>query len=340
MSTEMRLAGMRITLKSHSKCKICLGIIVVVLFVIIARWSSCIRLYWNDWNGIERPHFACMPFQGRLANQMFQYAFMYAFSRDKELVIMMSEAKESNILSSTFEIEFGLNNDYGFGLGKGDCLCFQKYEDDWDCAYDKQFEEIEKRQDSYLYGYFQSWKYWKHYENEIRSNFHFQEHVKISAQAVLQNIIQKSGSSPARGDILVGVHIRRGDYVNKAVFTEYGYTTATEQYLHKATQFFRKRYKNPTFIVCSNDFTWARTALGKFSDVYFAEGNAPDTDMALLSSTNHTIMTVGTFGWWSAFLTNGTTVYYKHPYIEGSPFSKQFHDSTTEHFYPGWIGLE
>jgi galactoside 2-L-fucosyltransferase 1/2 len=30
-----------------------------------------------------------------------------------------------------------------------------------------------------------------------------------------------------------------------------------------------------------------------------------------LSMCNHTIITVGSFGWWSAWLANGTTVYFK-----------------------------
>ncbi|XP_033756902.1 galactoside 2-alpha-L-fucosyltransferase 2-like [Pecten maximus] len=334
----MKLAGMRISFRTGFHCKLCLALTVVLIFVIFVTWMSCFRLYWNDWNGIDRPHYACLPLQGRLANQMFQYAFMYAISRKKELVILLSESEVENILRSTFEIQISPSDQYH--LGSRECSCFRKYEDDWDCAYDSKFEKLEKGQDIHVHGYFQSWKYWKDYEYQIRNSFRFQNYIRNSAEAILQNIVKKSGSNPAGGDVLIGIHIRRGDYLKMSVFTEYGYTTATEQYLHKATDFFRASYKSPVFIVCSNDIPWSRTALGKYNDVYFAEGNKPEIDMALLTLTNHTIMTVGTFGWWSAFLTNGTTLYYKHPFVPGSAFSKQFHGNTSEHFFPGWIGLD
>ena len=38
--------------------------------------------------------------------------------------------------------------------------------------------------------------------------------------------------------------------------------------------------------------------------------NTPERDMALLSLCEHTVVSVGSFGWWSAWLANGVTVYY------------------------------
>ena len=40
-------------------------------------------------------------------------------------------------------------------------------------------------------------------------------------------------------------------------------------------------------------------------------------DFVLLQSCDHVIMTVGTFGWWAAWLTSqrrGTVMYYKDPF--------------------------
>ncbi|XP_060064994.1 galactoside alpha-(1,2)-fucosyltransferase 2-like [Ylistrum balloti] len=328
------IGTMRITYNVGFKPKVFLVVLVVLVLVTISRWKSCINLYLEDRNHLERTHFVCMPLQGRLANQMFQYAFIYAFSKEKELVMTLLETETENILLPTFNMRANPFPKFKY------CSCLSRYEDDWDCAYDIKFEKMEKRQDVFLHGYFQSWKYWKCYENEIREKFQFQKHVRTTAAVILQSIIKKSETRIARGDILVGIHIRRGDYTKPGIFTEFGYTTATEEYLQKATNYFRDHYRNPTFIVCSNDITWSRKALGRYSDVYFAEGNTPETDMALLTMTNHTIMTVGTFGWWSAFLTNGTTLYYKHPFVPDSAFSKQFNGDISEHFYPGWIGMD
>jgi hypothetical protein len=49
------------------------------------------------------------------------------------------------------------------------------------------------------------------------------------------------------------------------------------------------------------------------SDTIILEGNSAPVDMATLSLTNHTIMTVGSFGWLIGWLTGGITVYYKYP---------------------------
>lgn len=334
----MKLAGMRIRMRTgFNKSVLCLAVATVLFLIVFVQYWTCFRLYWNDWKGVDRPHFACVPLRGRLANQMFQYAFLFAFTRNKELFPMISEADTENILRSTFEIDFTSPDLYKYDSRA--CSCFSKYEDEWDCAYDSKFEKLDKGQDIRLHGYFQSWKYWKDYEYQIRNSFRFQSHIRKTAEAILHSIIKQSGSNIAAGNILVGIHVRRGDYLRSKTFIDFGYTTATEEYLHKATSYFRAKHKNPVFIVCSNDIPWARTTFEKYHDVYYSEGNKPETDMALLSLTNHTIMTVGTFGWWSAFLTNGTTLYYKHPFVPGSDFSKQFHNDTREHFYPGWIGL-
>jgi len=63
----------------------------------------------------------------------------------------------------------------------------------------------------------------------------------------------------------------------------------------------------------------------------------PITDMAILTMCQHTIITVGTFGWWAAWLTNGTTVYYKDWPHRGSLLAAA--NSHADYFPPHWIPL-
>jgi len=51
----------------------------------------------------------------------------------------------------------------------------------------------------------------------------------------------------------------------------------------------------------------------------------------------HTVITVGTFGWWAGWLANGTTVYYKDWPRRGSPLAALARHA--DYFPPYWIPL-
>lgn len=60
-------------------------------------------------------------------------------------------------------------------------------------------------------------------------------------------------------------------------------------------------------------------------------------DLALLSSCNHVVMTVGSFGWWAGYLSGGTVVYFKDYPKPGSNIGRGF--SAVDHYLPQWIGM-
>jgi len=73
------------------------------------------------------------------------------------------------------------------------------------------------------------------------------------------------------------------------------------------------------------------------AQIVYSQGNTDEQDLAILSQCNHTIMTVGTYGWWAGYLAGGITVYYKNFPAEGSSFYRIF--SKDDFFPPHWIGL-
>ncbi|XP_052086627.1 uncharacterized protein LOC127723951 [Mytilus californianus] len=75
------------------------------------------------------------------------------------------------------------------------------------------------------------------------------------------------------------------------------------------------------------------------SDVVRMRPVSPEVDMCVLSKCNHSIMTVGSFGWWAAWLANGTAIYYKNVAKHNSSFRNDFSADMTDYFYPGWIGF-
>lgn len=71
--------------------------------------------------------------------------------------------------------------------------------------------------------------------------------------------------------------------------------------------------------------------------VFTSSYSSPLIDLGILSMANHSIITVGTFGWWGAWLANGTVIYYKNHIISGSVLDSQ---TINEDFFPPqWIPL-
>ena len=71
----------------------------------------------------------------------------------------------------------------------------------------------------------------------------------------------------------------------------------------------------------------------------FVENSPMEVDLAVLSRCNHTIMTVGTFGWWAAWLASGQVVYYANFPRPNSPLATEFSKSKADYFPPNWVGL-
>ena len=69
----------------------------------------------------------------------------------------------------------------------------------------------------------------------------------------------------------------------------------------------------------------------------YSPGVSSERDLALMSYCNHTIMTVGTFGWWAGYLAGGITVYYKDFPAPGGNLERWF--SRDDFFPPEWVGL-
>ena len=144
--------------------------------------------------------------------------------------------------------------------------------------------------------------------------------------------------------LYIAVHIRRTDMVYHNVI-DYGV-----DYLYRSFVYMIQRFHDRCllFVVCSDDNIWATTNIQSVlsnltvpagrcrPQVAFFAGPNGSQDMAVLASCNHTIITMGTFGWWSAYLAGGLTVYSKtYPPVHKGPLSIRENDVNL----PAWIGL-
>ncbi|EMP42229.1 Galactoside 2-alpha-L-fucosyltransferase 2 [Chelonia mydas] len=139
----------------------------------------------------------------------------------------------------------------------------------------------------------------------------------------------------------VGVHVRRGDYVQVMGERWKGWV-ADKAYLEKAMGYFRAKYQEPVFVVTSNGMEWCRENIdASWGDVYFSgdgKESSPGRDFALLAHCNHTIMTIGTFGIWAGYLAGGETIYLANYTLPDSPFLEIFKPAAA--FLPEWIGID
>ena len=198
------------------------------------------------------------------------------------------------------------------------------------CAYDPSVErlgDINIRLD----GYYQSWKYFRHIESEVREHFRLRFEIVSAAREFLRSNAPRKGMHVTR----VGIHVRRGDLL-EGYYQNFGYSVATASYFAQAMTYFRERFQRVQFVVCSDDITWCREHI-KDSNIVYSEGHSPGVDLAILSLCDHVIMSTGSFSWWAAWLAGGTVVYYDD---WPRPVSQlEYHVTKSDYFYPDWIPI-
>uniref|UniRef100_A0A6A7FW40 L-Fucosyltransferase n=1 Tax=Hirondellea gigas TaxID=1518452 RepID=A0A6A7FW40_9CRUS len=147
------------------------------------------------------------------------------------------------------------------------------------------------------------------YRDDILREFAFSDQLILKADAILADERRLFNStSPIT---FIGVHIRRGDYPK---YMKSQYSTKANlsyvKYLARAIEHYRGLHDNIIFIVASDDRPHARTLFMSLNHtkVFIADGTAFE-DMCLLSRCNHSIITLGSFGFWTGYFSPGTTTY-------------------------------
>tara|TARA_Y100001937_G_scaffold62817_2_gene86249 strand:+ start:1837 stop:2583 length:747 start_codon:yes stop_codon:yes gene_type:complete len=169
-----------------------------------------------------------------------------------------------------------------------------------------------------LTGYFQTEKYFKHCEDQVRREFRFNDHIQSEAMTNLREI--------PRGVPKVSIHVRRGDYTQLQDFHP---LCTLEYYKNALSEVGNECYP----VVFSDDIQWCKDNLG-LEDAYYSEGNSQFVDMCMMSKCDSHIIANSSFSWWGAWLN-------KHPVMVVAPerwFGDRLSDKNTEDIYcEGWI---
>lgn len=261
-----------------------------------------------------RTHLMTSQGNGRLGNQMFQFAALLGVSAMHGYTPFVSPGHR---LTQVFDIRHTrvvtMVNGQGYGESRAG-------------AFDTKIQNLSHAKNWTLQGYYQSWKYFSHVADDVRKDFRFKRDIYQKAFTKL-NIL--------KSNILVGVHIRRGDMNSKRELSR-GYNVADETFISKAFDYFRSKFKHPKFVVIGDDMTWMRLKV-KGKDITIATSGNAGVDLAIMAQCNHSIVTSGTFGWWGAFLAGGHTVYFRNYPKPGSWLDSQY--SRADYYPSDWVGL-
>jgi len=147
------------------------------------------------------------------------------------------------------------------------------------------YEEIAIDRATELFGYFQSYRYFEHCEDEVRRFF--------TPHRTLSHMLEAGF-----GDLLAAktcsVHVRRTDYVGGEIWTDLG---ATDYYERAMAQF----DSDTTFVVFSDDLEWCKQRF-RGRSIFFVEALSDVEDLFLMARCKAHIVANSTFSWWGAWL--------------------------------------
>ncbi|XP_042212574.1 galactoside alpha-(1,2)-fucosyltransferase 2-like [Homarus americanus] len=171
------------------------------------------------------------------------------------------------------------------------------------------------------------------YRQEVVKEFKFAPHIKEEAENFLRGIVMKEQDKDPTPPVLVGVHVRRTDYVE--FIKKYEGKVPGEVYFRRALQYYRHKYPRVVFIVASDDRKFITEKFSHYPDIIFSLGTTRQADMATLASCNHSIITVGSYGFWTGYLTGGEVVYPNITFGKLYTFSREWYKmSRLKNFTP------
>jgi len=235
---------------------------------------------------------------GRLGNQMFQFASLKGIARNRGYEYCIPPSLNENEWSDhQLLVPFKLKNISSLNIQFIDRDRPTVIEDGF--SFDSNlFENCPDWVN--VQGYFQTERYFKHIENEIKEDFEFKDEILEPCKEMIAGV-----ENP------ISLHIRRTDYV-----TNPNHTALSLDYYERALKEFDSE---STVLVFSDDPEWC-SKQKLFSDDRFliAEGNSNYVDMCLMTLCSGHIIANSSFSWWGAWLANSKKVFAPDGWFKGS----------------------
>lgn len=273
--------------------------------------------------------------RGGLGNQFFCYAFLYAKCRDNGV----SGLVDDYIYETSYKLrEFKLD-DYCITFGKH----FMKRRFRSNALYpyfckvanglkrkfgvfknicEKEeflFQEIDihPQKNYYFNGYWQCYKYFDKYRDELIDEFTLKS-IRGNVLELLAKI--KTESSCA-------VHVRRGDYI-----TFKGGKCLSIDYYRNAIQIMNEAHDECKFYFFSDDLEYCKKTFSFLDNTEWVEGEFTDEEeLFLMSHCQNVITANSSFSWWGGYLNRNPNSMIICPVV----------DMWTKDFYPdNWVKID
>ena len=250
---------------------------------------------------------------GGLGNQMFQFAFGYAVSKESNSKIKLEvsgfnsynqrhyaldlfNVKENSELKPKYDFLINkINSKHNSLLSKvsskllRELLRFTKFyfQERERFVFDQNVFNI--KTNTFFYGYWQNEKYFKKYRKELLEIFKLKD-IHSQTQEYLQKITESES---------VSLHVRREDYINSI------HDTCDVEYYKKAVLEILKTNKKAHFFIFSDDMHWVKNNLDFIDNktLVVLESEIPDhEEIYLMSKCEFNIIANSSFSWWGAWL--------------------------------------
>lgn len=205
---------------------------------------------------------------GGLGNQMFQIAVAYAHAKR-----MNTEA----IFPNSCQVVLGRNKNYYDTIFKNIKRGMISFVGTYYKEPSYKFSPLPTNSRLYLDGYFQSFKYFNEFRNEILNLFN------------LSNVEIKHNS--------VALHVRRGDYSN---FPDI-HPILPLKYYEKAIEKLKElKGDDLTIYIFSDDIEWCKKNINFKNSIFVDEEDY--ISISMMSKCDHNIVANSSFSWWGAYL--------------------------------------
>jgi hypothetical protein len=217
---------------------------------------------------------------GRLGNQLFQYALLLGVQAKLDRNIVLPETIGNIQLFQCFDI-------------KG-CHFFNERDIFSPCRFEERQFHFDKKvfrteDHTDFKGYFQTEKYFEHCLDKVRETFIFKEEIRDRANQWIESYKQHN---------LVSLHVRRTDYVHLPNH----HPLCTLDYYKTAIA----EFPDAHFIIFSDDIEWCKENL-QIENATFADTGSDYVDLCVMSMCNHHIIANSSYSWWGAWLNPSET---------------------------------
>jgi hypothetical protein len=256
---------------------------------------------------------------GRLGNQMFQYASLRGISSNRGFEFCIPPQKVFGINDINVKrSESNIHNTFNLSSVNIECPNQKQFFERHYHFDNDLFNNCSDNID--LHGYFQSQKYFKHIENEIRKDFSFDQDTISHCLDFIEQIDSNRE--------IISLHIRRGDYLR----LQSHHPILPLEYYSEAL----KLFPDLPVIIFSDDCEWSlKQELFDHDRFLVSESNTTDFDMCLMSMCSHHIIANSSFSWWGAWLAKSQNVIAPKDWFGESLIHNQTNDIYCDH----WIIL-